>query len=91
MSTLPIRNALTVDVEDYFQVSAFASRIAPETWDQLPCRVERNMDVILAIFAEHKVRATFFTLGWIAERYPGIVRRLIEQGQRIAHRPARRA
>lgn len=84
MSTLPIRNALTVDVEDYFQVSAFASRISPEIWDQLPCRIERNMDVILAIFAEHRVRATFFTLGWIAKRYPGIVQRLVEQGHELA-------
>ncbi len=84
MSTLPIRNALTVDVEDYFQVSAFASSIARETWDQLPCRVERNIAVILEIFAEHKVRATFFTLGWIAERYPGIVRSIVAQGHELA-------
>jgi polysaccharide deacetylase family protein (PEP-CTERM system associated) len=84
MSTLPIRNALTVDVEDYFQVSAFASRIAPESWDRLPCRVERNMDLILAMFAEHRVHATFFTLGWIAERYPRIVREIVEQGHELA-------
>jgi len=84
MSALPIQNALTVDVEDYFQVSAFASRISPQSWDQLPCRVERNMDVILGMFAEHKVRATFFTLGWIAERYPAIVRQLVEQGHELA-------
>jgi polysaccharide deacetylase family protein (PEP-CTERM system associated) len=84
MSAMPIRNALTVDVEDYFQVSAFASRIAPHTWDQLPCRVERNMDVILGMFSEHKVRATFFTLGWIAQRYPGIVRRLVAEGHELA-------
>jgi len=84
MTTLPIRNALTVDVEDYFQVSAFASRISPESWDQLPCRVERNMDVILAMFAEHKAHATFFTLGWIAERYPSVVRQIVEQGHELA-------
>jgi polysaccharide deacetylase family protein (PEP-CTERM system associated) len=81
---MPIRNALTVDVEDYFQVSAFAARISPHTWDQLPCRAERNMDVILGIFSEHKVRATFFTLGWIAQRYPGIVRRLVAEGHELA-------
>ena len=46
MHPTPIRNALTIDVEDYFQVSAFASHIAPDTWDQLPCRVERNVDLI---------------------------------------------
>jgi polysaccharide deacetylase family protein (PEP-CTERM system associated) len=81
---MPIHNALTVDVEDYFQVSAFASRIEPSSWDQLPCRIERNMDVILAMFSEHKVRATFFTLGWIAQRYPGIVRRIVAEGHELA-------
>jgi polysaccharide deacetylase family protein (PEP-CTERM system associated) len=84
MNTSPIKNALTVDVEDYFQVSAFASCIAAESWDKLPCRIERNMDVILGIFSEHKVHATFFTLGWIAERYPRIVREIIGQGHELA-------
>ena len=84
MNTLPIRNALTVDVEDYFQVSAFASHIAPDSWDQLPCRIERNMDVILAMFADQKVHATFFMLGWIAQRYPRIVRQIVEQGHELA-------
>jgi polysaccharide deacetylase family protein (PEP-CTERM system associated) len=84
MSTTPIRNALTVDVEDYFQVSAFAAHISPDSWDRLACRVERNMDIILAMFAEHDVRATFFTLGWIAERYPGIVRQIVAQGHELA-------
>lgn len=80
----PIRNALTVDVEDYFQVSAFASHIDIQSWHQLPCRVERNMSVILAMFAENKVKATFFTLGWIAERYPNIVREIVRQGHELA-------
>lgn len=84
MSTLPIKNALTVDVEDYFQVSAFASHISPQSWDQLPCRVERNMDLILGMFAEHQVHATFFTLGWLAERYPQMVRQIVEQGHELA-------
>ena len=84
MNPTPIRNALTVDVEDYFQVSAFASHIARDAWDRLPCRVERNMDVILALLDEHKTHATFFTLGWIAERYPGLVRRIVEQGHELA-------
>lgn len=84
MSAHPIRNALTVDVEDYFQVSAFAASIARETWDQLPCRVERNIALILEIFSEHKVRATFFTLGWIAERYPSMVRSIVAQGHELA-------
>lgn len=78
------RNALTVDVEDYFQVSAFASRISPASWDKMPCRVERNMGLILEMFSEHKIHATFFTLGWLAERYPGMVRQIVEQGHELA-------
>jgi polysaccharide deacetylase family protein (PEP-CTERM system associated) len=77
-------NALTVDVEDYFQVSAFASRIAPADWPSMPCRVERNVDLILGLLAEHRVPATFFTLGWIAERYPALVRRIVHQGHELA-------
>jgi polysaccharide deacetylase family protein (PEP-CTERM system associated) len=77
-------NALTVDVEDYFQVSAFASRIAPADWPSMPCRVERNVDLILGLLAEHRVHATFFTLGWIAERYPALVRRIVHQGHELA-------
>ena len=84
MNPTPIRNALTVDVEDYFQVYAFASHIARDTWDRLPCRIERNVDLILAMLDEHKVHATWFTLGWIAERYPGLVRRIVEQGHELA-------
>ncbi|MFJ3054879.1 XrtA system polysaccharide deacetylase [Herbaspirillum sp. NPDC087042] len=80
----PIRNAMTVDVEDYFQVSAFANTISRDSWENQPCRVERNMDRILAIFAEHGIHATFFTLGWIAERYPAVVRRIVEQGHELA-------
>jgi polysaccharide deacetylase family protein (PEP-CTERM system associated) len=84
MNSTPIRNALTVDVEDYFQVSAFASHIARDTWDRLPCRIERNVDSILAMLDEHKAHATWFTLGWIAERYPHLVRRIVEQGHELA-------
>jgi polysaccharide deacetylase family protein (PEP-CTERM system associated) len=84
MSVLPMRNALTVDVEDYFQVSAFARQISRQSWDLLPCRVERNMDLILAMFAEYEIHATFFTLGWLAERYPALVRRVVEGGHELA-------
>ena len=84
MNPATIRNALTVDVEDYFQVSAFAPHIARESWDHLPCRVERNVEVILAMLEDHGAHATFFTLGWIAERYPGTVRRIIAQGHELA-------
>jgi len=79
-----IRNAMTIDVEDYFQVSAFAPYIARGDWDSRECRVERNMERILALLAERRVKATFFTLGWIAERYPQLVRAIVEQGHELA-------
>lgn len=79
-----IRNAMTVDVEDYFQVSAFANTISRDSWDRQPCRVEHNMDRILGIFAQHGIKATFFTLGWIAERYPEMVRRIVAEGHELA-------
>jgi polysaccharide deacetylase family protein (PEP-CTERM system associated) len=79
-----IVNALTIDVEDYFQVSAFSPYIARADWDARECRVERNVDRILALLDEHDTHATFFTLGWIAERYPSLVRRIAEQGHEVA-------
>lgn len=79
-----IRNAMTIDVEDYFQVSAFADRIARADWPRLPCRVERNIDCILGLLDDAGVNATFFTLGWVAERYPAMVRRIVEQGHELA-------
>jgi polysaccharide deacetylase family protein (PEP-CTERM system associated) len=79
-----IVNALTIDVEDYFQVSAFARYIPRAEWDTRDCRVERNIDVILALLAERGVLATFFTLGWIAERHPQVVRKIVEQGHELA-------
>ncbi len=79
-----IRNAMSVDVEDYFQVSAFAPHIRREDWDSLPCRVERNVDVILGLLDEADAKATFFTLGWIAERYPQVVRRIVDNGHELA-------
>jgi polysaccharide deacetylase family protein (PEP-CTERM system associated) len=77
-------NALTVDVEDYFQVSAFAAHIAPADWPRIPCRVERNVDLILGMLDAHQAHATFFTLGWIAERYPALVRRIVSAGHELA-------
>jgi polysaccharide deacetylase family protein (PEP-CTERM system associated) len=79
-----IRNAMSVDVEDYFQVSAFAPHIRREDWDGLPCRVERNVDVILGLLDDARSKATFFTLGWIAERYPQVVRRIVDNGHELA-------
>ena len=79
-----ITNALTIDVEDYFQVSAFAPHIRREDWDARECRVEANVDRILALLAERDTRATFFTLGWVAERYPQLVRRIVAGGHELA-------
>jgi polysaccharide deacetylase family protein (PEP-CTERM system associated) len=79
-----VTNALTIDVEDYFQVSAFAPYIRRDEWDSRECRVERNVDRILALLAKHRTQATFFTLGWVAERYPAMVRRIVEQGHELA-------
>lgn len=84
VSATPIRNAMTIDVEDYFQVSAFAPYISRSTWPDQPCRVERNVDAILAMLDDHGVHATFFTLGWLAQRYPGLVRRIVAQGHELA-------
>ena len=82
--TAPITNALTIDVEDWFQVSAFAPYIRREDWEACQCRVEANVQRILAMLAERDIRATFFTLGWIAERYPQVVRDIVAAGHELA-------
>jgi polysaccharide deacetylase family protein (PEP-CTERM system associated) len=79
-----IRNAFTVDVEDYFQVSALAPYIPRSDWDGIECRVERNVDRILALLDDSGNRATFFTLGWIAQRHPEMVRRIAAAGHEVA-------
>lgn len=79
-----ITNALTIDVEDYFQVSAFAAHIDRADWEQCECRVARNVDRILNMLDERDVKATFFTLGWIAERYPQIVHAIVAGGHELA-------
>jgi polysaccharide deacetylase family protein (PEP-CTERM system associated) len=79
-----ITNAMTVDVEDYFQVSAFEQCIARDQWDALPHRVEANTNKILDLFSKHNVKATFFVLGWVAERYPEIVKKIVAQGHELA-------
>ncbi|MGA8786943.1 MAG: XrtA system polysaccharide deacetylase [Polaromonas sp.] len=84
MSASSITNALTIDVEDYFQVSAFAPHIARSEWNTRECRVERNVNCILEMLARHDTKATFFTLGWIAERYPQLVRQIVQQGHELA-------
>ena len=77
-------NAMRVDVEDYFQVSAFEGLVPREAWDRQPRRVEANTHAVLDLFAEAGVRATFFVLGWVAERHPGLVRRICEEGHELA-------
>jgi polysaccharide deacetylase family protein (PEP-CTERM system associated) len=79
-----IVNAMTVDVEDYFQVSAFDSVLSRADWDRAESRVRRNTEHLLEMFAEHDVRATFFVLGWVAERFPGLVRTIVQHGHEIA-------
>jgi polysaccharide deacetylase family protein (PEP-CTERM system associated) len=81
---LPIRNAMTVDVEDYFQVQAFAGCIERDAWTRMPSRVEANVDLILERFDRAAVSATFFTLGWIAERHGTMVRRIVAAGHELA-------
>jgi polysaccharide deacetylase family protein (PEP-CTERM system associated) len=75
---------MTVDVEDYFQVQAFAHCIARASWEHTPPRVEANVDRILALFDAAGVKATFFTLGWIAQRHPAMVRRIVAEGHELA-------
>jgi polysaccharide deacetylase family protein (PEP-CTERM system associated) len=87
-----MKNYLTVDVEDYFQVSAFADTVSPGDWDAMEHRVENNTGSILRILERHGVRATFFVVGWIAERHPEIVHEIIDYGHEIGchsywHRP----
>ncbi len=82
--TPPLRNAMTVDVEDWFQVQAFAGCIDRSSWDTLASRVESNVDRILEQFAGAGVHATFFTLGWVAERHKTMVRRIVAAGHELA-------
>ena len=79
-----ILNAMSVDIEDWFQVGAFEKVIARDDWETLPSRVERNSDAVLALFDAAGVKATFFTLGWVAERHPALLRRFADAGHEIA-------
>ncbi|HAT51249.1 MAG: DUF3473 domain-containing protein [Nitrospirae bacterium] len=80
----PIMNAFTVDVEDYFHVALFEKHVSCDRWSTMEHRVERNTDRILEMMAQRDIHATFFILGWIAERYPALVRRISDQGHEIA-------
>ena len=77
-------NAMSVDIEDWFQVGAFESVIDRADWDDLEHRVERNTDAVLALFAESEIPATFFILGWVAERYPALMQRIVAAGHEVA-------
>ncbi len=77
-------NALSVDVEDWFQVGAFETVIARDDWPNLACRVVRNVEAVLALFEHHGVKGTFFTLGWVAERYPALIRSIVAAGHELA-------
>lgn len=79
-----MQNALSVDVEDWFQVGAFERTIDRADWDGLTHRVERNTDAVLALFDEAGVKGTFFTLGWVAQRYPALLLRIAEAGHEVA-------
>jgi polysaccharide deacetylase family protein (PEP-CTERM system associated) len=79
-----IINAISVDVEDYFQVQALAGVYRPDDWEACESRVERNTEAVLETFAEAGVKGTFFTLGWIAERHPAMVRRIVAEGHELA-------
>ncbi len=79
-----IKNALTIDVEDYFHVAALAESIQTSQWDSLECRVEKNTEKLLSLFESKNVKATFFTLGWVAERFPQIVKKIASAGHEVA-------
>ncbi|MCF6353704.1 MAG: DUF3473 domain-containing protein [Candidatus Polarisedimenticolaceae bacterium] len=79
-----IINAMSVDVEEYFQVSAFENHINRSDWGRLPGRAEASVDQILTLFSDQSIKATFFTLGWMAERYPQMVRRIVDEGHELA-------
>ncbi|HEV8331044.1 MAG TPA: XrtA system polysaccharide deacetylase [Steroidobacteraceae bacterium] len=86
MNTPPsgLVNAMTIDVEDYFHVSAFAQVLDRSSWPKLESRVERNTQRLLDLFDEHQVRMTFFVLGWVAERYPELIKSLHRRGHEVA-------
>lgn len=79
-----LANAMSCDVEDYFQVSSFEHLISREQWPAQASRVERNIDRLLELYDEADTKCTFFTLGWVAERYPKLIRRIVDDGHELA-------
>lgn len=84
LSSLPGKQALTVDVEDYFHVSAFEKAIDKKDWNNLDLRVETNTYRLLELFEQKKAKCTFFTLGWVAERCPNLIKAIVDQGHELA-------
>lgn len=80
---IPMLNALSIDVEDYFHVEAFSGQVSPDDWRSFESRVEKNVDCILEVLAKHQTRATFFILGWVAELYPALIRQIAGAGHEI--------
>lgn len=78
------KHAMTVDVEDYFHVSAFEKNISRDDWHQLPMRVEKNTYRLLELFEQHNAKSTFFTLGWVAEKCPALIKAIVDQGHELA-------
>ena len=83
LETVPKKQVMTVDVEDYFHVSAFEKNICRSDWTNLELRVERNTNRLLELFEQHQVKSTFFTLGWVAERCPNLIRSIVNQGHEL--------
>ena len=84
MKKIHVTNALTVDVEDYFHVAALSKTISVSDWDSRDCRVERNTYRLLELFEQYSANVTFFVLGWVAERYPHIVKEIDERVHEVA-------
>lgn len=84
-ASTPVINGLSVDIEDWFQVGAFDQCIARDDWDSLERRVEANTDRVMALFDRAGVKGTFFTLGWVAERAPALIRRIVDAGHELAN------
>ena len=79
-----MKNAMTVDVEDYYHVSAFAKNISVSDWDKYESRVDGNTKKLLEIFSNHNIKSTFFILGWVAEKNPELIRQISKEGHEIA-------
>jgi polysaccharide deacetylase family protein (PEP-CTERM system associated) len=80
----PVEHYFTVDVEEYFHVSAFERYVSRDDWNTLPSRLEPQLDYLLDLLARHSGHGTFFTLGWVADRYPALVRRISDAGHEVA-------